>query len=277
MQIARARESFVSESFLIGSAADHKVVVLEKSIDTTILYDPGKDHIILTNHFQSDYFMEDPLNIENIDNETSLYRHERVQELLSAYDSIDQLKVVDILRDRKGKGGKDIGNGNEKAINQLIAHHSIIFKPEEKRLWISTGRFQQRNFLCYDLDSVFADNQQSDIQFPLFIGELNIPPNEHFGLSEMMQYELYKGVLKSFQQAIDYKDTVAMAEQLGLAMINYNPEYYLSYYMLGKYFQQAGDKESAAKNYRLALSKEGSSAVEREGIYERLEECIKED
>ncbi len=40
MEIASARKSFVSESFLIGSAADHKAVVIEKSTDTTVLYDP---------------------------------------------------------------------------------------------------------------------------------------------------------------------------------------------------------------------------------------------
>ena len=101
MEIASSRQSFVSESFLIGSAADHKVVVLEKSIDTTILYDPGKDHIILTNHFQSDYFMQDPLNIENIENETSLYRYQRVEELLELSDSIDQVKIAGILRDQR--------------------------------------------------------------------------------------------------------------------------------------------------------------------------------
>ncbi|MEN8226212.1 MAG: C45 family peptidase, partial [Bacteroidota bacterium] len=155
MAIASARKSFVSESFLIGSPNDHKTVVIEKSTDSTVLFDPDTNFIILSNHFQSDHFMNDPLNIENIQNETSLYRHERVHELLGENESMDHLDAAAILRDRKGSKGENIGNGNEKAINQLIAHHSIIFEPDKLRLWISTAPWQVGAYLCYDLDSIF--------------------------------------------------------------------------------------------------------------------------
>src|SRR5690606_27377897 len=51
--IAHRRNMFVSESFLIGSARDHKSVVVEKTPDTLAVYDPGSDEVICTNHYQS--------------------------------------------------------------------------------------------------------------------------------------------------------------------------------------------------------------------------------
>ncbi len=153
MEIASSRQAFVSESFLIGSAEDHKAVVIEKSADTTVLFNPDTNYLILTNHFQSEYFSGTDLCIENKANETSVYRYERVQELIDETGNFDQHDAARLLRDTKGKGGKDIGMGNEKAINQLIAHHSIIFKPEERTFWISKSFHDP--YICYNLDSAF--------------------------------------------------------------------------------------------------------------------------
>jgi isopenicillin-N N-acyltransferase like protein len=57
--IAQKRETFVAESFLVGSAADHKAVVIEKSPGNISVYDPGKDYVIVTNHFQSEAFLDE--------------------------------------------------------------------------------------------------------------------------------------------------------------------------------------------------------------------------
>lgn len=51
--IARSRNMFVSESFLVASAADKKAVIIEKTPDDLDVYDPQKDFIVCTNHFQS--------------------------------------------------------------------------------------------------------------------------------------------------------------------------------------------------------------------------------
>ena len=39
------------------------------------------------------------------------------------------------MRNRKGVGEAELGLANEMAINQFIAHHSVIFQPEKKRMW----------------------------------------------------------------------------------------------------------------------------------------------
>ena len=50
---------------------------------------------------------------------------------------MNPLKVANILRNKEGLQNIDIGYGNEKALNQLLAHHGIIFK--KKLLWLFCG------------------------------------------------------------------------------------------------------------------------------------------
>ncbi|MBZ0097929.1 MAG: C45 family peptidase, partial [Taibaiella sp.] len=154
--IAKKREMFVSESFLVGSAADGKAVVIGKTPNELDIYDPAKDNIQCTNHYQSEAFEQQELNLEQKDRSASVYRYKRLQELMAGNYPLTPQKMADILRDRKGLGNADIGNGNEKAVNQLIAHHSVIFQPDSLRMWVSTGNWQLGEYICYDLRKVFA-------------------------------------------------------------------------------------------------------------------------
>ena len=276
MAIASERKSFVSESFLIGSAFDHKAAVIEKSTDTTILYDPDSNFVILTNHFQADHFMQDELNIENIANETSLYRHERVKELLDENESLDYLDAANLLRNRHGKGNKNIGNGNEKAINQLIAHHSIIFEPENLRLWISTAPWQMGAYLCYDLDSIFRSLEGRADRSDIFISEMQIPADTAFMNNDYNRFRLYKRLLTAIQESIKKGEPMENEEKMLSVFIDSNPEFYTVYDILGQYFQASGKHALARKYYTLALTKEIASKTEKDKITERMEECSNE-
>ena len=276
MAIASSRKSFVSESFLIGSAEDHKAVVIEKSTDTTLLYDPGMDHIILTNHFQSDYFKSTPLTIENMENETSVYRHERVQELIQAKESFDYTDAAELLRNRKGKGGKDIGQGNEKAVNQLIAHHSIIFKPEQKRFWISTHPYQMGSYICYDLDSIFRYASDVEQEKVIVLNDLKIPSATDYTINDFNLLNIFRYQVDEFKKLIAEGDSIPDEDAVIPLFIMTNPEFYYTYDLIGQYYQGKGDVGNAVKYFKLALSKEVASADERKNIEERIQECSDE-
>jgi tetratricopeptide (TPR) repeat protein len=274
MKIASAREAFVSESFLIGSAHDHKAVVIEKSTDTTVLYDPDTNFLILTNHFQSDFFSDTELCLENKANETSVYRHERVQELIDEIPVFDQYDAARLLRDTKGKRGKDIGLGNEKAINQLIAHHSIIFKPEERTFWISKNFHD--SYVCYNLDSIFnLDGYPGNKAVCIY--DLEIAEDSAIRVfrtpDEASRYLHYKQGLKLVKDAIKNKSSLENEEQIIEQIINGNPEFYYAYSSLGEYFEMLGNNEEAIKYYKLALTKEVASLSEKNAIKDRIESC----
>lgn len=117
--------------------------------------------VICTNHYQSDRFRDDPVNVENIRVSDSGYRYRRVQQLLDSLGTIDYLKAAAVLRDIRGVDGEDVGYCNDLSINQMLAMHSVIFKPAEKKIWVSTSPWQFGKFVCFDLDEVFGEGDAS--------------------------------------------------------------------------------------------------------------------
>ncbi len=153
--IADKRKIFVSQSFMIGSHQDNKTVIIEKSPDKTQLFSTNNDFIICTNHFQAQLKPGNSSSQINQPYHPSYYRYNRVLELINKYPEINPVIAAKILRDKKGLNDVNIELGNEKAINQLIAHHSVIFKPSNLQVWVSTYPFQLGQYVAYDLNKIF--------------------------------------------------------------------------------------------------------------------------
>ena len=175
--IAKKRETFVSESILIGSAKDGKAAIIEKSPEKTVLF-TGKEanRLICTNHYQSEEFSKDERNMENIRTSDSPYRFARLTELINEDLPIDVSKAASILRDHKGLQNTDLGLANEMAINQFIAHHSVIFQPEKRLMWVSTSPWQCGKYVAYDLNKIFKDT--IDWQHEIYSSDLTIPEDK---------------------------------------------------------------------------------------------------
>lgn len=265
LQIAASMETFVCETFLIGSATDGYAALIEKTPDTTVLYKSGNHYIIATNHLQHPVFANQKENIENIQNETSEYRFRRVHELITEYRQFDYRKVASLLRDQKGLNEKNIGMGNEKAINQLICHHSVIFQPERRLMWVSTSPFQIGEYVCYDLEKIFSEAVNPDSGAEIFTGSLTIKPDTFLYSMEYSKFTEYKKESPQLKKH-PYLYTIPQIERF----ISLNPEYYFTYELAGDWFASTGDKVRSADYYNSALAKEVSSAAERNKIIEKL-------
>lgn len=263
--IARKRKMFVSESFLIASAADHKSVIIEKTPDTLAVFDPHQDNIECSNHYQSDLFKTQDLNQEQMAGSASVYRLKRTQELLQQNYPLTPQKVANILRDYKGLGGADIGVGNEKAVNQFVAHHSIIFMPDSLRMWVSTSPWQMGTYVCYDLRKIFAmHGLQQDAE--VADTALNIAPDT------FLQSDVYQKFLLFRQTKMDWMDKLNINVQ---QFIPNNPQYYDAYRLAGDYYMSRKDYDNAIKIYRTALTKEIATVKERESIEKKILACEK--
>lgn len=263
--IAKKREMFVSESFLVGSAADGKAVVIEKTPRQLDIYDPAQDNIQCTNHYQSKAFEQQELNLEQKDRSASVYRYKRLQELMAGSYPLTPQKMADILRDRGGLGNADIGNGNEKAVNQLIAHHSVIFQPDSLRMWVSTGNWQLGEYICYDLRKVFA-LQGLKKDTAIIETALTIPADSFIYTTQYKDFLTFRANKMALLQgkAIDTAATVRS-----------NPNYYDAYRIAGDYCMDRQWYKAALAYYQTALTKEIATVDEKEAIEEKIALCKK--
>jgi isopenicillin-N N-acyltransferase-like protein len=270
--IAEKRKTFVSEAIMIGSAEDDKTYIIEKSPAKIDLYETSGNQISCSNHFQGNKF-----NTEKDEKErSSVYRYQRLQQLLSRYDKLDEKKVALILRDQKGLNDKNIGMGNEKAMNQLIAHHSIIFKPKQKLVWVSANPFQLGEYVAYDLTKVFSTCVGMKEDKEICEQQLNIPSDSFLLSKEYQNFLLYKKYKKAFiknRKKRSQKDVITTTPDFS-EFIESNPEFYYTYWLLGDYYKlDEKDFATALKYYEIALTKEIPRDNEIDYLNKAVQEC----
>lgn len=267
--IAESRSTFVSESILIGSAKDDRAVIIEKGPDQMDVFDPNNGQLICTNHFQSEAFKNTEVNLQNIEMSDSEYRFNRIWELLDRTDTMTVEAAASILRNRKGLDGAELGLGNPKALNQLLAHHGVVFQPREKRLYISTAPFQMGQFLCYDLEEVFAD-PTADFKF---IDSLKIEQDPFVEDPVFKRFENFRVLKHELLDAIIFGKEIRWNSSKEQELIGSNPESYVAYSLVGDYYAEQGDCEKAVEFYRTSLTKEVASRSEILKIEAAIEEC----
>ena len=265
--IAQQFETFVSESLLIGSSIDECAAIIEKTPEKIAIYKSSTSQVICTNHYQSESFDSDEYNIENIATSDSPYRYKRLNELLAQYSPINPNDAVDILRDRYGIGNTDIGLSNEKSINQVIAHHSVVFQPCERRFWVSTAPWQLGEYVCYDLDEVFAVDSVRTTSYA--IDESNIAADSSALADEYVRVCRYREQFKDISAAIDNKRRVDSSDLYNF-IVN-NPHYYQVYNIMGDYMLTQNKPKLAIVYWQKALSLEIPRVGEREDIIEKIE------
>ncbi|MCK4750493.1 MAG: choloylglycine hydrolase [Bacteroidales bacterium] len=271
--IAGQSETFVAESFLISSAMDNKTVVIEKSPDGMALYEPDGDVLILTNHFQSEEFKNSELTLKNKAEGASVYRWERTRELLEGETQHDEVSFAAILRDQDGQGGEPIGMGNEKAINQLIAHHSVIFKPHELKMWISTFPYQLGDYLCYDLNRVFADT--TTVSGQLFTAGETIKEDPFLSSDAFRRFQAYTKGTTRLKNLIGEKQVEGLDDRDLRDYLQLNPRHYYPYFLVGEIYRLKGNNQLAREMYNESLIREIPRKVDREQVTKAMERLRK--
>ena len=253
--IAKKRQVFVSESILVGSARDKKAIIIEVAPHNFGVYDlPNSNQLICSNHFQSDAYTQDKNNIKQISESHSKYRYERLEELMGNHEKITPKIAVDILRNKEGLKNIDIGYGNEKALNQLLAHHGIVFKPEQGLVWVSSNPYQLGEFVAYDLNEIFKDSLNPRTNTTLSFTNKNIKKDSFLYTQAYQNYEEYRSMHDQIKQAVE--DDKHLSLEFLEKFKKLNPEYWETHYWIGRYYYNRKYYIAALNAFKEASKKE---------------------
>ena len=274
-EIAKKRNTFVSESILIGSVNDNKSFIIEKTPTKTNLYDEKRELLVCSNHYQSDLFKNDISNNKNILESSSIYRKVRMEQLLQQTSEMNYLKAAKILRNQLGINDKNIGLTNEKSINQLIAHHSVIIKPEDGLIWVSTQPFQLGKYYCYDLNKVFEVAARLKEKKEIYETNKTIPEDPFIYSKQFADYTNFKKIKNYIHYCTKSEFNLIVNETVIKNFIATNPESYYTYQIIGDYYKKTGELDKAVFNYNIALTKEVATEKEALKIKELIIACTK--
>ncbi len=269
--IAKKRKVFVSESIMIGSAADKKAILIEVSPDSFGVYEVPNtmNQLLCSNHFQSSELKDNKRNRAQILNSHSKYRMDKMIQLMDENSKINPNIAADILRNKEGLNNLPIGYGNEKALNQMLAHHGVIFKPEQLLVWVSSNPYQLGEFVCYDLNTIFSNNNFNIDKTTLQKEELNISKDPFLESEAYKNYEMFRIEDRKMDAVLE--NNSILDSSFVKKYQSLNPDFWMVYYKMGVYFYKQKNYREAKINFEKALTKEITTLPSRQ----KIEKCLK--
>ncbi len=263
--IAARRKLFVSESLLVGSAADNRAVLIEMSPRKKGIFEvQNSDRLVCSNHFQSRAYTRDRKNQKQKTESHSVYRFERMQQLLDQNEKVNVEKAVAILRNREGLDGRALGLGNEKSLNQLLAHHGLVFRPADRKVWVSANPYQLGAFVAYDLKEIFSAGGKG----MLYSASETVEEDPFLYSRAYAGYERYRVLDRELDRAL--KGHITLPDSFFEEYISLNPELWSVYYKSGKYFKNKKQQDKARLYFETALTKEVTTLPDRREIEKNL-------
>jgi hypothetical protein len=151
VKLVKSTPVMVPDFYLVADGKTGESAVIERS-PKRIEVRRSHDSIVLTNHALTPAFQGDAENDRLKRYLTSGARFHRLDELVKKWHGqLDPKKVLEILRDKKGAGGAELGLGNRNALDAIIATHSVVVDATNLILWVGEGPHLIGKFRAFDL------------------------------------------------------------------------------------------------------------------------------
>lgn len=264
LEILRNAKVFVSTLWLVGSRADGKFMVVEKTPETTQVLLPEGDSIVCANHFQSPSLKENARNTNYITEATSVSRDQRLAELIrGAHGTINVPEAVNFLRDRKLPGGLFAGNGHRATLNAFIATHATVMDLTDGIFWAASPPNQLGKFVAFDVHDF-------DHELP----GRTVAADAILASGEFERARLALTNLSEGQRALKSKDARTALAQAEKAE-TLNPGFYQNAALRGRALLALGQSDEAAKAFESAMAARPAFLSENqqmEGLLKRARE-----
>jgi hypothetical protein len=259
--ILRNAKVFVSTLWLVGSRADGKFIVVEKTPGATNVREPDGDTIVCPNHFETPGLKDDPRNTNYMAGATSVSREARLKELIQKADGkIDPALAADFLRDRDLPGGIFAGDGHRGSLNAFIATHATVMDLTDGIFWAASPPNQLGKFVAFDVSDFSRELPERTIpaDTTLTDGEYEMAQQSNLFLADAQR--ALKN--KSGQAALDLADK---AETL-------NPGFYQNATLRGRALLALSRKDEAAKSFEKALAEHPAFLKEQQELETLLQQ-----
>jgi isopenicillin-N N-acyltransferase-like protein len=160
------REAMVSHILMLSDAKGNAVVVERAPKERPFVRRLEGTKLGLTNHFEGP-LESDPKNQRVRESTSTLARRARLDELLANDVPIDVARAVEILRDKKGVGGKELLFGDRTSLDAAIATHAVVMDSTDKVIWVSEGPHLLGRFLKFDLVRLLGSEYEPTQDEPL--------------------------------------------------------------------------------------------------------------
>ncbi|HVU27805.1 MAG TPA: C45 family autoproteolytic acyltransferase/hydrolase [Verrucomicrobiae bacterium] len=262
LNILRDAHVFVSTIWLVGSRADGKFVVVEKTPFATNVREPEGDSIVCPNHFETSGLKDNPRNTNYMNEATSVSREKRMLELLKQNDGkIDAPLAAQFLRDRDLPGGIFAGNGNRGTLNAFIATHAVVMDLTDGIFWAASPPNQLGQFVAFDVND-----------FSHELPQLTIPADQTLVDGEFENERAALKCLTDGNRALK-KNDAATALQLAEKAETLNPGFYQNAMLRGHVLLASGKNDEAAKAFQLALAEHPAFLKEKQEIESWLQQA----
>ena len=262
LEILRSAKVFVSTLWLLGSRADGKFIVVEKTPDATHVRESDGTTIVCANHFQTDGMRDDPRNKKYIVEATSVSRAERLEELLRpANGLLNATRAATILRDRNLPGGAFAGNGHRGTLNAFIATHATVMDLTDGIFWVASPPNQLGKFVAFDV-------RNFDHEMP----DRTLAADATLASGEFERSHEAKKILEGGQLALKNKDARAALAAAEKAE-SLNPGYYLNAMLQGRALLSLGRNGEASKAFESALNSHPAFSAEKQQLESLLHEA----
>lgn len=255
----RRSKVFVSTIWLIGSRADGKFIVVEKTPEGTAVRESDSDAIIASNHFQTDAMKSLERNTNFLVESTSVSRYQRIDELLrSARGAVDAKVIAGFLRDRKLPGGVSAGETHRGTLNACIATHSVVMDLTDGIFWAATPPNQLGKFVAFDVNDF--ERRLPDLALP---SDASLASGQHEKVAKARQR------LKDGKAALERSDAEGALKAADEAEA-LNPGFYQNAALRGRALVALKRTTEAKAAFTAALAGQPAFLAERRELEEEL-------
>lgn len=259
LETIRKAKVFVSTIWLIGSRADGKFIVVEKTPEGTAVRESDTDSIIAANHFQTDAMKLLERNTNFIAESTSASRYHRTEELLrNARGTIDSKLVAEFLRDRKLPGSVSAGETHRGTLNACIATHAVVMDLTDGIFWAATPPNQLGKFVAFDVND-----------FERLLPDRGLPADASLSSGQHGNVAKARKLLAEARQALKRGESEA-ALKTATEAETLNPGFYQNAALRGRALLALGRATEAKAAFTAALAAQPAFLAERRELEEEL-------